>query len=229
MAIAVVSNVTGFSTDSNGITTSAIDTTGATLLVVGLAESNASADAITDSKSNTWTQLTSKSAFGSQRATLSYAANPSVGTGHTFSVAGTSIFPTIMAVALSGTATVSPFDVAGAGGGTSGTSVAPGTLTPGANNEIVVAFLEYDVSDTPTVSGGFTILSTHIGGTFGAQAAQLAYLIQTTATAANPTFSWTASSQCNAVSAAFKPGSVAVAPFPPATVIRQAVNRSAFY
>lgn len=76
------------SLDANAVTTDAIDTTGATLLVVILSD-HAGTSPVSDSKGNTWTALTAQAAVdvgggigGAVR--LHYVINPIVGTGHTF-------------------------------------------------------------------------------------------------------------------------------------------------
>lgn len=74
------------------ITSSAINTTGSTLLVAAMYSfSTVTSPTITDSKSNSWATLTQ---FGRNEAdgtiTVFYCASPSsVGTGHTFTVSGT--------------------------------------------------------------------------------------------------------------------------------------------
>lgn len=179
MSISIVSSTIS-GTNSSGTTSPGIDTTGATLLIVGLAYYNASgAPTFSDSKGNTWTGLTQRG--GSlNNLRLYYAVNPTVGTGHTFTASGASSFAALGVLALSGAATSSPFDVESA------TSV-----TPTQDNELLVA-----ISGNPTpgsfpsaISDGFTIqhsIANSSGNYFGFS---IAYQIQTTATARTPV--WT--------------------------------------
>ena len=68
----------------NGGTGAALDTTGADLIVVLEAYSNNSgAGTLTDSKGNTWSQLTKQGTGGSGATVLWYARNAIVGPGHT--------------------------------------------------------------------------------------------------------------------------------------------------
>ena len=60
MAYSLVSNTAASGTDSS-VTTTAINTTGASLLVLGIAVDGAATPTISDSKGNTWTALTAQS------------------------------------------------------------------------------------------------------------------------------------------------------------------------
>ncbi len=64
------------SNGANGaVTTAAIDTTGASLIVINVGSST-SPGALSDSKSNTWTPLTQKTFGGIEGAQLWYAIIP---------------------------------------------------------------------------------------------------------------------------------------------------------
>lgn len=172
---------------STGATTTGFDTTGANLIVVALSFDGGSTPTLSDSKGNTWTALTLGA--GSPRARLYYCQAPSVGSGHTFSISGTNTFGSVNVQAFSG-AIVSPFDVENTAAGTS-TSPQAGSITPGFNNELVVAATATGNGNINSIDGGFTstnpvnyLASNHYG-------IGIAYLIQTTAAAANPT--WTLS------------------------------------
>lgn len=193
MAIALVVQTSAGSSDSNTFTTSNIDTTGATLLVVSIVSAaTVSAPTLSDNKSNTWTALTTRTTPGpTVRTIMYYAENPTVGSGHNFTVTGDGKFASINVSAWSGTATASVFDTEnGNNGAETGTSIQPGSVTPANNDSLVVTSLSLGVSATPTINGSFTITSSvdvvggqHYGCSF-------AYLIQTTAAAANPTWDW---------------------------------------
>jgi hypothetical protein len=199
----------GTAVKANGastFTTGAIDTSGADLLVmvVGYFTTPTS---VSDSKGNTWTALTEKTGGGSPRVRIYYAWNPtSVGTGHTFTVtqAG-SLLGACVVQAYAGAKTASdPFDQesnASANG-----NITLGSLTPSVDDCLLVTGLSNDAMSaaTTSINGSFTIqgFQDHVGGTsFGAGHADL---IQTTAAAASPTWSNSASA-CVAVMAVFTP------------------------
>lgn len=173
---------------ANTVTTGAIDTTGANLIVIGVTFDTTAARTISDNKGNTWTPLTNTTS-SSAGAQLYYAINPTVGSGHTFSNTGSSNFSSIFVEAFSGVAT-GGFDQQN-GSTNSATTIQPGSVTPGQDNEVVVTFLGFNSAGTPvSINGGFTQSDTAINFSSGAHyGAGMAYLIQTTATAANPT--WT--------------------------------------
>src|SRR6185503_14306386 len=93
---------------------------------------------ISDSKNNTWYSVSSsyyESGDGSHAGTrIYYAYNPTVGTNHTFSIAGTTVAGSFVVAAFSGATTADPKDQeTGHTGGASGTSDQPGTITPSQN------------------------------------------------------------------------------------------------
>lgn len=207
MAIAKVASVSAGSSDGDSITTGAIDTTGATLLVVGVAYYDlGAAPTLTDSKSNSWNGLTIQDVDNGQPALrIYYAENPTVGSGHTFTLTGSAAFPSVAAIAYSGAATSSPADQQnGAAETGTVTSLQPGSVTPSEDNEVVVTVLGIDDGGTSqTINGGFTIQESVDFGPGVHFGIRLADLIQTTATAANPTWSWTSVDQATAAIATF--------------------------
>ena len=193
MTIALVTH-TQLAGPSGGGTTSAINTTGASLLVLTVSEYAAGPLSLpTDSKGNTWTGLTTRTA-GSTYGRIFYAVNPTVGTGHTFTLSGANSFCVVDVLAFSGVDTSSPFDVQNGASSLSGAATqAPGSVTPSANNSVVITGIAAESpGTTATVDLSFTITdqSGQVNGVNFAGAA--AYLIQTTAGAVNPT--WTYSS-----------------------------------
>jgi hypothetical protein len=185
MAIALVTHAGA--AGANGATTAAIDTTGATLLIAVIAEATGGGATLSDSKSNTWTQLTLWNG-STPDVTIYYVANPTVGTNHTFTISGASSFSVINASSFSGVATTTPFDVENglSGGGFDGTNGKPGSTTPTQDNELLIYGTAYSDATSRTVDSGFTILdqTPFTGGTnYGGGAS---YLIQTTAGAVNP-------------------------------------------
>jgi len=205
MAYALLTHAIASSADSLGVTTGAIDTSGASLLVVSLAShSGASENTLSDSKSNTWIPLTDPG--GVIRLRLFYATNPTVGSGHTFTASDVvSSFPAVAVASFSGANTSSPFDVENGASGLSFTTLQPGSITPTEDNELVISALTHQqLSDPVGIDGGFTITDQVqlVGGlAFGLA---FAYLIQTSAAAANPTWSINDAANGSAVIASFK-------------------------
>lgn len=205
MAIALVAHGSGFSLDSHGFTTGSIDTTGCNFLIVGVVlGGGVSAGTLTDSKSNTWTGLTQATGgFSDRYSQFFYCESPTVGSGHTFSISGTSNFPSLTIAGFSGVGT-SSFDVQNNNPGGVSTSVTTGSVTPSVDNELLVAMLNYDDTVSATVDSGFTITDDITNGSFGHTNNAMAYLVETTATTKNPTFSWTNANRGMGTIATFK-------------------------
>lgn len=193
MAIALVANI-GSSAGSGTTTTSAIDTTGASLLVVNrIGFSGGDLGVVSDNKGNTWVQLPRVTGSGGLWQFFLYCINPIVGTGHTFTITnGTAC--AIEVAAFSGVTGVLPFDQLSTFIDTAAT-IQPGSLTPANANSLIVTGVGI-YNSGPTVSSidsGFTITDTNpAGGNFGGS---LAYLVQGAAAAVNPT--WTFSGSLN--------------------------------
>jgi hypothetical protein len=203
MAIALVANVASNAGTNAAVTTAGIDTTGANLIVVAVGYNTVGT--LTDSKSNTWTALTTRgSAPGSK---LYYCVPSSVGAAHTFT--WTASFPSICVAAFSG-AHATPFDLEnGNNAGVSVTSIQPGSITPSEDNELVIAGFGYNGTQTVSINGGFTISDQKPLNSGVAYGSAMAYLIQTTAAAANPAWSWTGAQNAAASIASFKAGAAA--------------------
>lgn len=210
MAIALVSNtIAGSPSPGNSVTTSAIDTTGANLIVLCVGYYSASTDQTpTDSKSNTWTFI-ARVTSGDVETAYWYCLNPTVGSGHTASYAHTGVYATISFAAFSGAAASSPLDQTNSATGTATTSLSSGSVTPTESNELVISAIGTTVANTLSVGSGLTILDQlpnvpgdHLGLAVG-------YFIQSTAAAINPSWSWSTSSNSSAVIASFKSASVA--------------------
>jgi hypothetical protein len=190
-----------------------LNTTGATLLVLSLSVSTAAAPRnVSDSFGNTWVQIVQKTQ-GNVNITLYYVKNPTVGAGHTFTSTGTPFNAASFVVhAFAGTdttANVDQFNSASAAA-LAGGVIQPGSVTPTANNELVLTAAACGASkaqNNDAITGGF--IQTDALPFVSSHATDLstAYLIQTTAAATNPT--WTLSAVANpcapaAVIATFK-------------------------
>lgn len=184
---------------TNGGTSGSIDTTGASLLVLAVASGvSIAVTDISDSKSNTWTLVgaTNYSFFGADFMQMFYAKAPAVGAGHTFTVTHTGSGAALAVACFSGVDTTAPADKFNGTGG-SGTSLQPGGITPASANELILSGLFYDQAGAPSVGSGLTLLDAtgEVAGTnFGCA---MGYVVQTTATAINPT--WTPASTTNMV------------------------------
>lgn len=214
MAYALVANVAAGATDGgNNVTTGGVDTSGADLLIVAVASYDGGGViptiTVSDSKSNTWTPLTRTGAGDVVLCRFYYCVGGTVGGSHTFTASSTGGFPTVLAAAFSG-AHASPFDQETAGAHGSGiTSIQPGSVTPGEDNELLVSVVGLNAANTISINGGFTEsdeVAYSSGNHFGAS---LAYLIQTSAAAANPTWSWASSTAGATTIATFKAAAAA--------------------
>jgi len=190
------------SADSDGetSTTSAIDTTGASLLVVAVATLTGVIPTITDSKGNTWTALTGADSGGTGAGTVKifYAVNPTVGTGHTFTGSASGSFHSISAVAYNDVVTTSPKDQDAGAGSASGTTQQPGSVTPLSDGQVLVtALLSIAPSGVATIDSSFTVFE-HVNSA-GNFCVALADKIQTTAGAENPT--WTSNVSADRIAA----------------------------
>lgn len=202
----LINHVAAGSTDTNNVTTASINCTGANFLVACCTSASAHAGTISDSQSNTWTSLTRTVSGNATDIQLFYVFNASVSASHTFTISSTGGFPCIEVMAWSGIQTTpNPFDVQNTNSSASATSLTPGSITPSVNNELIVVGLAVDTATSATsIDSNFTITDTvtlvggqHFGGS-------IAYLLQGTAAAVNPTWSWTTAALPEAAIASFK-------------------------
>jgi len=167
----------------------AINSSGASLLIAACSTIGTTSPTVSDSKSNTWvtgppTQYSNAATYTVQ---LYYATSVTVGTGHTFSLTGGSAnFCSFSA--WSNTKTTAPFDTEN-GATNNQLTLQPGSITPAADNALIISIAteHQDNTTAPTVDSGMTILDSSPNA--GNLPTAVAYKIQTTATAINPT--WT--------------------------------------
>lgn len=210
MAFSLVSSVLKQTTNANTTTSSAINTTGANLIVVSIADyALATAAVLSDSEGNTWTGLTPRSVNGT-RIKLYYCYNPTTSSSHTFTATGTGIYVTLSALAFSGSDT-SPFDVQNGSATATGTSASTGSVSPSLDNELIITSGAWGNPGQPTslsINSGFTISQQAVNVSAIAFGLGTAYLIQTTKGAVNPTWSWGSSSEFALTIATFKASTV---------------------
>lgn len=191
------SYITGANASLNGnvtttVTTGGVDTTGADLIwaFVGVYAGGGGAPSFSDSKGNTWTALTLRSGGAGQAGRMYYCFNPTVGSGHTFT--GGNAIPHVEVLAFNCGFGADPFDQQASNDNSSSSTIQPGSLTPATAANIVCCGLSVWQNSSGadgSVNGGFTEpLADTTGTTLTVTAG---YLIQSAATAANPT--WTAS------------------------------------
>lgn len=209
MAYSYVGGVSVGSTGGGTVTSGSFDSSGAELLVIVLSDyAAAGRSAVSDSKSNTWVALTESSVAGNMRNTLFYAKAATVGSGHTVTATVGAAYPAVALLAFAGSDLTAPFDQENGATGVGVTTKQPGSVTPGSNDELIVhAMAVYNaaltsITSTITLIPGLTITSSP-GNHFGLA---VAYDIQTTATATNPTFAWSGSSDVATRIATFKAG-----------------------
>lgn len=182
--------------DGNGGTSSAIDTTGCDLLIVSVSSYDLTANpAVSDSKSNTWIPLTNHPVSGGDTtARIWYAKNPTVGSGHTFTVYSTgAIYCSVSVTGWSGAHLTAPADQENGAGSSGVTAISTGSVTPSEGNELLIAAVTADATGTFSIDGGFTIAGQVDYVVGHSEAGAQAYLVQTSATAANPQWSRTGS------------------------------------
>lgn len=208
MAIALVAHVAA--QDKDAVTSSAVDTTGATILVVGLSRYQAGgAVTITDSKGNTYTALTAQASSNVAYSRIYYCPNPTVGSGHTFTGTGSESYFTIAAAAFSGVTTTSPFDVEnGAVSPSSGAApvISTGSVTPTNAGSLAAAVVAIcDNGTTASVDSSYSISDQMVWVNNTAEGVALAW--KEISAASNPQFTISGGvTDSSAVIAVFKPG-----------------------
>lgn len=189
-------------------TTATLNTTGAVLLVAVLQLSPfiGSGATVSDSKSNTLTAGTTYTDSSGLRSIRAYRciAPGTVGASHSWTVTGTgpspSGFLTVYAYSDTNGAPTLLGESGAAGPNTSQTSLQPGSLTPTANGSVCVTGLTVTGAVTgQAVNSGYTIDTSNTSQFFTASQ------VQATATAINPTWSWTGSQGDAAVQVVFTP------------------------
>lgn len=206
MAFAAVGHAKGASTNNNDATTSAFDTTGADLLVAHVS-SSAGDGTMSDSKGNTWNIAVGPTAAGRADSVIFWCIPTSVGSGHTFTYSKSGDSPNLSVEAFSGF-TSGTVDQTNSATAVSAANLQPGSITPSVDNCLVVSGFGHDNGTVGAVTG-YTVTDTDAGAGGLAWGGSMAYQIQTTATATNPTWSTGAGSADSATIVSFKAGTAA--------------------
>ncbi len=180
MAFSALTHINATSSDGNGITSGSLDSTGG--IVIFASVSATGSFAFSDSKSNSWTLI------GTQSVCHLYVCfNPTVGTGHTFSVSGSSVFSAISIGVFGGSQVHQDQSNSAAVSGTQ-TTLATGSITPITQNELLIAICGWGNGNAFSgIDSSFTLYE-HTDASGTAFGSALAYQIQTTVVARNPIF-----------------------------------------
>ncbi len=190
---------------TNGGTTAGINTTGSNFLVACVGHSHGISYNFSDSNRNTWTKVRADVSSGNIDTDLYYVYNPTVGPGHTFSAAATGLRDSVAVYGFSGIAP-DPLDQQnGNNSSSNSTSYGPGAMTPGTNAEVWVPCVGTTLNpadSTFTIGTPFTGVeqTPYSDGNYMGLAG--AYMIQASAAAETPLFSWTGTSNAQASSGA---------------------------
>jgi hypothetical protein len=203
MAWTFITNTAAGGTASS-VTTSSIDTTGATLLVVGInRDASTNAFNLSDNKGNSFIFLNQVDQ-GVARCALFYSIPTSVGSGHTFTNTGTNNFSSLFVLAFSGDRDQKIIDAV-VKSNASSTTVSPGSITPTLNDSLLVTGLSISGAGTPiSIDSSFTEtneLDFSSGNYYGGA---MAYKIQTTGSAETPTWTRTNSNPMASVMVSFR-------------------------
>lgn len=195
---------------SNPATTSACNTTGSSLLIISITDfsNDCSADSVSDSKGNTWTLIVHKQAAGVTDGCLylawDHGGSPlSVGSGHTFSVTGS--YPALEVATFSNTQVSStPLDQSNSSNSPATGTIQPGSITPTTNNQLVVTMCGSTIAGAFSIDGSYSITDQQQYDGLTRMGGALAYIVQTTAAATNPTWTSGISAGTVAIIASFK-------------------------
>jgi hypothetical protein len=204
MAFAKIAS-TGASNDLDGVTTSAINTTGADLIVIVVASYNGTVSP-TDSQTNTWTAGPLGS-NGLYQIDTYYCVSPTTNASHTFSFSESTTYPGIAVYAASGVDTGDAFEASN----WSNTG-ATGSITPVNDGALIITGLCHDNTFASTSVTGFTVdTGTDYGGSNNMG---VSLGVMTQGTAATVSETWSAGTARTANIIAFNPGAGAsVGPF----------------
>lgn len=199
MAVALISHVgiLGGSGTTATYTSSAINTIGASLLAFTISTYQGATGSytITDSMSNTWSGLTAQSEPSAVYTRLWYAANPKTSPSHTFSIHVTAqSFPAGAVGAFTGVdVATAPFVTQSGHAQTTGSTNQTGSVTPTKDGSLIISGLGTNGTAITAyaINNSFTITDFNLNLASTYWGAALAYLVQGTAAAINPTWTFT--------------------------------------
>lgn len=209
MTYALVAHTVNSAKETN--TTTAIDTSGADLLVLVVGSNTANPGTISDTYGNTWTSLTASNAASAARSRIWYCRNPLVGPSHTFTLTGaTNMYGGIAVLAFAGSGTSgSIYDGAENGAtGSATTTLSTGSVIPSVDNGLLVFGSAYDTTNNVSSVNVGTLVDALAGVAATSFGNASAYEAQTTATSRNPQFTYAGSVGPAARIAAFIPAGI---------------------
>ena len=174
----------------NGVTTSGVNTSGASLIIAQVGAYDGMLPTLTDSNGNTWALLNGGDTNGNNGyGRTYYCLNPKVGSGHTFTLTGRGSYSAIAVAAFSG---ISILDTpAFASTPYASTTLQSGSITPSQGGELIVAGLTSGFAYTSLkIDSGFTISDDVTYGIGNNYSATLAYIIQSVPNAISPKWTW---------------------------------------
>ena len=214
---------------SGALTTSPINTTGATLLVAAECGWCEPPGTLSDSNNNTWHPLTEYGDSGvCTSIQMFYSYAPTTSTNHTFTNAGTG-YNSLAVMAFSGTLSTSSVYDASTGGKSTSPSFQPGNIAPSQLGELVTSFACSGSTDATTgsVSSPFTLANYLYGNANGSNAEDTgsAYWISTSEAQVNPSWTFSGDSDNVAAIATFKTGATGV----PSVLIGAGTDSATYY
>ena len=179
---------------SAGTVSATVNTTGATMIVVQGGDSGTSFVALSDTAANTFTTIrTDTYPTIPTRLTAYYVTNPITSGSDVFTFTSSVGQPSICVSAWTGNGTY-PVDVQSGANGSFSTSANPGSITPTGNNEMVLtSVVPKNDGSSPTVSAGFSVIGALASSPGNSVSMAMAYKIQATPSALNPTWSFATS------------------------------------
>lgn len=204
--IALLTHTSKFSSNASTVTSNAIDTTGANFIIVTIAYYQV-VPTFLDSAGNTWTLVRTDVQATNDHLRTYICYSPITSATHTFSANGSggNTYPAIAISSWSGVLS-SGLDKQSGAGANSASSIQPGSITPTVNKELLICVFASDnaATSSQTINSPFT----KIEG-FGSQPFSLgvgmAWYIQPTAGAINPTWSFSGNSLLISSIFSFKP------------------------
>jgi hypothetical protein len=205
----LLGNTAALDHPTQGGTSGSYDTTGSDLFVVTMTTVGGAGTFTpvnADNKGNTYTARGS-TYYPFTQVTVLYVANPSCGSGTIFDftqvVSGS--YPGVIVSWWSGSKPSTPYDVENSNTGVGVTSLATGSITPSQDGDLLIASADIDdgaVTGIGIDSGFSTVAFSPWDG--NKEGTCQAYLVQGSAAAINPTWSWTTAQNANVSITAFK-------------------------
>jgi hypothetical protein len=179
-------------------TSAAIDTSGATLLVVTVNTYGGAAVTVGDSRSNAWTRAVTQSNGPDATVSIYYAwQNLALSSAHTVTLSGSGVYAGYTFAAYSGTKTTgNPLDATSASVWSGGSTGQTAAFTPMAAGETIVTSVApgYPGTTPFSIDTGFSVVD-QVAGAGGVNVPNASgYLFQSAAAAVAPLWSWSGSS-----------------------------------